>query len=116
MKERRQLHQFFIVCKLEPHLHALAAVIVGVEGGIGQVCLEAFVVAGVRPPAIQQQGSKTLRDMGLGMVDEARCGTRDTRSTCWYQLRPRNERWALEFDGPTHFVTGSEAPMGATLI
>jgi hypothetical protein len=83
-------------------------------------CLLAFEGAQTTPSASQQQVSKTLRDMGLSVEDEVRCpksgysiDMRVLEIGC--ESSSKGKSWAVEFDGPSHFLT-SRAPTGATLL
>jgi len=89
-----------------------------------ETCLEAFVCAKAAPSGTQQQVSETLRHMGMSVEDEVRCpksgysidmivahdSTLETGG-----VRSSGRVWAVEFDGPSHFLT-SRAPTGATLL
>jgi hypothetical protein len=89
-----------------------------------ETCRDAFESSQTSSSVAQQQVSETLRHMGLSVEDEARCpksgysidlmvhdsgrGNRGERSSS-------TSTWAVEFDGPSHFLT-SRAPTGATLL
>jgi len=85
----------------------------------------AFEGAQTNPSATQQQVSETLRQMGLSVEDEVRCpksGYSIDMLVHAHDSAPESggERssgrvWALEFDGPSHFLA-SGAPTGATLL
>jgi hypothetical protein len=116
-----QLYQFFVWCTLEPRL--------GVEAindmqSLKETCRSAFEGTQTNPSAAQQRVSKTLRDMGLSVEVEARCPksgysidmlvhVHDSAQTGGERSSGRT--WALEFDGPSHFLA-SGAPTGATLL
>ena len=121
-----QLHQFFLSCSLEEALGAdVAGRILALKDALGPACLTAFAAAPSNPSASQQQVSTCLRSMGLCVEDEFHCPesgysidmmVQDMRvggnSTSGSGV---GSRWAVEFDGPTHFLA-CRAPTGATLI
>ena len=90
---------------------------------LGLSCQAAFIGAPVHPSASQQQVSDTLRGMGLSVEDEFRC----PKSGYSIDMRVHDMRvnaksstgaaagWAVEFDGPTHFLT-CMLPVGGTLM
>jgi hypothetical protein len=120
-----QLHQFFIACDIEESLGMrLPTSIHALKADLGAECNAAFLAAPAHPSAIQQQVSDTLRGMGLSLVDEFRC----PKSGYSIDMRVQDKRlqgtstggdvdvgWAIEFDGPSHFLA-CKAPTGATLI
>jgi hypothetical protein len=116
----RQMHQFFITCDLQEGLHAaLPARLLALKGK----CRAAFIGGSVQPSASQQQVSDTLRDMGLSVEDEFRCPksgysidmrVHDTRVSA-NSSTGASEGWAVEFDGPSHFLA-CRSPLGGTLM
>jgi hypothetical protein len=119
-----QLHQFFISCDMIEGLHAdLSVSVQALKEKIGPSCEAAFIGVPVHPSASQQQVSDTLRDMGLSVQDEFRC----PKSGYSIDMRVHdmcvNEKsrtgaaagWAVEFDGPSHFLT-CRLPIGGTLM
>jgi hypothetical protein len=107
-----QLHQFFVWCSVEPRL--------GVEAindmqSLKQTCCSAFEVKQTNPSGAQQQASETLRRMGL--KDEFRCPKSGYSIDKLVHERRSSSAgsWALEFDGPWHFLV-SGAPTGGTLL
>jgi hypothetical protein len=119
-----QLHQFFVWCSVEPRL--------GVEAindmqSLKETCRSAFVGAPAAPSATQQQVSETLRHMGLSVKDEDRCPksgysidmvvcrVHDSALGIGRERSSGRGPWAVEFDGPSHFLA-SGAPTGATLL
>ena len=123
----RQLHQFFVWCRVEEKL--------GVEWyrqvlndvpALPDACRLAFVRAETAPSASQRQVSETLVRMGLSVQDEARCPTsgysidvlvRDSTLAMGGERSGGGGTWAVEFDGPSHFLaSSSRAPTGATLL
>jgi len=116
-----QLHQFFVGCGVEPRL--------GVEEindmqSLKEACRWAFEGTKTAPSATQQQVSETLCHMGLSVEDEARCPksgysidmlVHDSTLGMGGESSSSASTWAVEFDGPDHFLA-SRAPTGATLL
>jgi hypothetical protein len=116
-----QLHQFFLWFSLEPRL--------GVEAindmrSLKAACRSAFECREYVPSATQQQVSETLRILGLSVEDEARCPksgysidmlVHDSALEIGGERSRWGGPWAVEFDGPSHFLP-SGAPIGATLL
>jgi hypothetical protein len=116
-----QLHQFFVCCSVEPRLGLEA---INDMQSLKETCRLAFEGAPAAPSATQQQVSKTLRDMGLSVQDEVRCPKSGYSIDMIVAhdsaletggVRSSGRVWAVEFDGPSHFLT-SRAPTGATLL
>ena len=119
-----QLHQFFISCDMVEGLHADVSVSVQtLKEKLGPSCQAAFIGVPVHPSASQQQVSDTLRGMSLSVEDEFRC----PKSGYSIDMRVHDMRvnaksstgaaagWAVEFDGPSHFLT-CRLPVGGTLM
>jgi hypothetical protein len=120
-----QVHQFFIACDIEESLAMrLPASIYALKADLGPACKAAFLAAPAHPSASQQHVSDTLRSMGLSVEDEFRC----PKSGYSIDMRVQDKcpqgtstsadfgvGWAVEFDGPSHFLA-CKAPTGATLI
>jgi hypothetical protein len=82
-----------------------------------QTCCSAFEVKQTNPSGALQQASEMLRRMGLKVKDEVRCQKSQgilSTSSCTRKAA-RAVSWALEFDGPWHFLA-SGAPTGGTLL
>jgi len=116
-----QLHQFFLSCSVETRLVVEA---IKDMQALKDTCRVAFEGAQTNPSASQQQVSETLRHMGLSVEDEVRCpksGYSIDMIVHGSTLEIGGERsirgglWAVEFDGPSHFLA-SGAPTGATLL
>jgi hypothetical protein len=123
-----QLHQFFVACEVDEAMRAgIPASILALKDTMGPACRAAFERQATQASASQQQVRKALRRMRLSVEEEARCprsgysldmlvhhtpalGQTDTGTTVG-----RGGGWAVEFDGPWHFLACS-APTGATLI
>jgi hypothetical protein len=122
------LHQFFVACEVDEAMRAgIPASILALKDTMGPACRAAFERQATQASASQQQVSKALRRMRLSVEEEARCprsgysldmlvhhtpvlGQTDTGTTVG-----RRGGWAVEFDGPSHFLACG-APTGATLI
>ena len=59
--------------------------------------------------------SKTLRQLGLSVEDEARCPKSGYSIDMLVHVHDSSLGWAEEVDGPSHFLA-SGAPTGATLL
>jgi len=105
----------------------IPARILALKDTIGPACRAAFVRQPTQASASQQQVSQALRQMRLLVEEEARCprsgysldmlvnhtpvlGQTDTSTTVG-----RGGGWAVELDGPSHFLACG-APTGTTLI
>jgi hypothetical protein len=113
----RQLHQFFVWSSLTGNQRVEA---IDSMRSLKETCRSAFEGAPAAPSATQQQVSNTLRRMGLSVQDEVRCpksGYSMDMLVCESALGMggRGGAWAVEFDGPSHFLA-SGAPTGATLL
>ena len=119
-----QLHQHILSCRLgdrPPRRSTLCEL----EDVLGARCHEAFAAAPTISSQSQQQVSMALRDMGLRVENEYRCPDSGYSIDMLVQgVSPSatNEgvpgavqRWAVEFDGPSHFLTCG-SPKGATLL
>ena len=89
-----------------------------------ETCRVAFECTKTVQSATQQQVSETLRHMGLSVEDEVRCPksgysidmiVHDSGRVMGGERSSSTGTWAVEFDGPSHFLT-SRAPTGATLL
>jgi hypothetical protein len=116
-----QVHQFFVSCSVEPRLRMEA---VNDMCALKEACREAFECTKSAPSATQQQVSETLCQLGLSVEDEVRCPKSGYSidmlvhvpdSSLGGEKSSRGGAWAVEFDGPSHFLA-SGAPTGATLL
>jgi len=115
-----QVHQFFVSCSVDPKLRMEA---INDMQALKVTCREAFVCAKAAPSATQQHVSETLRHMGMSVEDEVRCPKSGYSIDMMVHdsgrgmggNRSSTGTWAVEFDGPSHFLT-SRAPTGATLV
>ena len=117
----RQLHQFFVFCSVEEKRCVIALDDVR---SLRDACRLAFVCSKTAPSAVQQEVSETLRRMGLSVQDEARCPksgysidmlVHHSAPAVGGEESSKGGGWAVEFDGPSHFLA-SGAPSGATLL
>jgi hypothetical protein len=124
-----QLHQFFVWCRVEEKLGGeWYRQVLNDVPALPDACRLAFVRAETAPSASQRQVSETLVRMGLSVQDEARCPTsgysidvlvRDSTLAMGGERSGWGGTWAVEFDGPSHFLASSSspgAPTGATLL
>ena len=86
-------------------------------------CRAAFAECDVTESRTQQQVSDTLRSMGMAVEDEYICPlsgysidmlVRDVDASEQRRTGQAQKGWAVEFDGPHHFLT-NKSPNGATL-
>ena len=119
--ELSQLHQFFVFCSVEGERCVVALDDVR---SLRDACRLAFVCSKTAPSAVQQEVSETLRRMGLSVEDEARCPksgysidmlVHHSAPAVGGEESSKGGGWAVEFDGPSHFLA-SGAPSGATLL
>ena len=138
-EHRRQVHQYLLSCSL-PHSSQVPqrASLLQLRQDLGPACQDAFVAAQVYPSESQQHVRRALCGMGLSVEEEARCLrsgysidmlarepnpsaemlVRDpsSASDALGESAPRpTAEWAVEFDGPSHFLA-SGSPTGATLL
>jgi hypothetical protein len=115
----RQLHQVFISYDIIGGLHADFSVSVQtLKEKLGPSCKAAFIGSPVPPSASQQQVSDTLRGMGLSVEDEFRCPKSGYSIDMRVNVKSSTGAaagWSVEFDGPSHFLTG-RLPVGGTLM
>ena len=108
--------------------------LVSLKEAFGPVCRAAFVGHRTEPSASQQEVSDTMRSMGLTVEDEFRCplsghsidirvaesalssSSGESTSVGGRECAPSSKVWAVEFDGPSHFLRPSRSPTGATVI
>jgi hypothetical protein len=119
--ELRQVHQFFVCCSVEP---SLCVEEIKDMGYLREACRAAFEGSRTAPLLSQQQVSERLRHMGLSVKDEVFCPksgysidmiVHDSGRVMEGERSSIAGMWAVEFDGPWHFLT-SRAPNGATLL
>jgi hypothetical protein len=120
-KSRSQLHQVFMSCDMIQGLHAdLSVSVQTLKEKLGPSCQAAFIGVPVHPSASQQQVSDTLRGMSLSVEDEFRCPKSGYSIDMQVRVNTKSSTgaaagWAVEFDGPSHFLT-CRLPVGGTLM
>jgi len=116
-----QLHQFFVWCSVETRLGLEA---INVMHSFKETCRLALEGQLIASSAAQKQVSETLHHMGLSVQEEIRCPTsgysidmlvHESALEMGGERRSGGGAWAVEFDGPAHFLA-SGAPNGATLL
>jgi hypothetical protein len=122
-QELSQMHQIFTSCDLEEGVRArMPDSFVALKDKLGPACKAAFVAQCIKASASQEQVSDALRGMGMWVEDEFRC----TKSGYSFDMRVWGNisqdvaktfgaGWAVEFDGPSHFLA-CRAATGATLM
>jgi len=120
-----QIHQHILECRLS-NVPPLRSSFRRLEQTLAASSLEAFVSNATAPSKSQEEVSRALRDgVGLRVEDEYRCsesgysidmlvqGTSPAASSA--ETSGGVQRWAVEFDGPSHFLACG-SPTGATLL
>lgn len=122
----RQLHQVFVTCWLEDGLHArMPREFVELEARLGPVCRKAYIDGPIQSSSSQTHVREALEQMGLVVEEEARCPRSGYSIDLLVREQPaqcgekggaecqggggggggRGARvWAVEFDGPWHFL------------
>ena len=115
-----QMHQVFMLCDM---IGGLSVSVQTLKEKLGSSCKAAFSRRPAQASASQQQVSDTLRSVDLSVEDEFRC----PKSGYSIDMRVHDMRvnakssteaaegWAVEFDGPSHFLA-CRSPVGATLM
>jgi hypothetical protein len=119
----RQLHQVLVSCRLDDSLRSrMPSEFLDVAESLAPACREAFLKPATRASPAQLRLQDALCGMGLAVEAEARCPESGysidvlARGTAEFVASPSsNHTWAVEFDGPSHFLACG-APKGATLI
>jgi hypothetical protein len=124
----KQVHQYLLSCSLTyPSRVPQRASLLELRRALGPSCQDELVRSEVHPSESQQHVRRALCGMGLLVEEEARC-PRSGYSIDLLAREPTSSadahgesaaraiaEWAVEFDGPSHFLkTGS--PTGATLL
>jgi len=124
----RQVHQYLLSCSLvNSSPVSRRASLSQLRNALGPACQDEFVKSPVHPSKSQQQVRRALCGMGLSVEEEARC-PRSGYSIDMLVREPSpsadahgesaataTAEWAVEFDGPSHFLA-SGSPTGATLL
>jgi len=122
------MHQFVVACDVDEGLRAgVPASILALKETLGPGCHAAFVRRSKTVSRSQQQVRQTLQGMHLWVEEEVVCPRSGYSIDMWVHNSPvlqqtgnaswlgDKDGWAVEFDGPTHFLV-CRAPTGATLI
>jgi hypothetical protein len=123
-----QVHQYLVSCHLgHSDLASQRASLLRLREALGGACQDEFVKSDMHPSKTQQHVRRALCGMGLWVEEEARC-PRSGYSIDMLVREPSPSadahgesaaratvEWAVEFDGPTHFLA-SRSPTGATLL
>ncbi|KAJ1488577.1 RAP domain-containing protein [Baffinella frigidus] len=130
--EKSQLHQWILACELGLASGAsLPEGVALVKQTIGVDCLEAFSGQATHESQLQREVAAAVRSTGLKVEIEEEY--RDARSGYSIDIlvrrrsaaggtgRAKSEEepfaeWAVEVDGPSHFLGGSRTPSGNTLL
>jgi hypothetical protein len=118
LKERIQIGMFRPI--RVDHTNCLQVAIKTHSFKLRPSCQAAFIGVPVHPSASQQQVSDTLRGMSLSVEDEFRCPKSGYSIDMRVHVNAMSSTgaaagWAVEFDGPSHFLT-CRLPVGGTLM
>ena len=118
------MHQFLVACDAEEGVRArMPDSFVALKERLGPKCQTCFVATATQVSVSQEEVSTILRGIGLSVEDEFRCPKSDYSIDMRVQDRTLEGSsssgceagWAVEFDGPSHFL-GCKSATGATLI
>ena len=123
-QQLRQMHRFLVTCDVEGGVRArMPDSFVVLKERLGPKCQTCFVATRTQASVTQEEVRAILRGIGLSVEDEFRC----PKSGYSIDMRVQDRGlagssssgcgagWAVEFDGPSHFL-GCKAATGATLI
>jgi hypothetical protein len=123
----KQLHQYMLTCRLSRCSRGRST-LSELDKLLGARCQEAFAAAAAAsaPSQSQREVAYVLRDcMGLRVKDEYCCPESgysidmlvevESPSATSAETFGAVQRWAVEFDGPSHFMACA-SPTGATLL
>ena len=116
------MHQFLVACDVEEGVRArMPDSFVALKERLGPKCQACFVATPTQASESQEEVSAILRGIGLSVENEFRC----PKSGYSIDMRVQDRGlegssgcgagWAVEFDGPSHFL-GCKSATGATLI
>jgi hypothetical protein len=129
-EEKRQLHQWLLSCELDLVSGASLPIRVArVKQKMGEECLQAFSGEAGHPSRLQREVAAALKTAELEIEEEycdARSGysidvlvqRRSARGSSG-GAKPVEEPagvWAVEVDGPFHFLSDGRTPSGSTLL
>ncbi|KAJ1488554.1 hypothetical protein T484DRAFT_1782771 [Baffinella frigidus] len=119
-----QLHQWLLSCELGLASGAsLPKGVARVKQEMGAECLETFSLQATRESQLQQEVAAAVRSAGLEVEIEEEY--RDARSGYSINVLVRRlsaagstggAEWAVEVDGPFHFLGDGKSPSGSTLL
>ena len=119
---KRQLHQWLLSCELGLAPGAsLPKGVARVKKELGEASLQAFTTQPTRESQLQREVGAALESAGMEIEEEFR----DARSgySIDYLVRRRSGSfeeptglWAVEVDGPFHFLQDARTPSGSTLL
>ncbi|KAJ1487825.1 hypothetical protein T484DRAFT_1888413 [Baffinella frigidus] len=120
-KDKLQLHQWLLSCELDLVSGAsLPSSAARVKQELGEECLQAFSSQGTRESQFQRDVALALRTAVSEVeIEEEYC---DARSGYNIDVLVRRRsaagstEWAVEVDGPSHFLYDSRTPSGSTLL
>jgi hypothetical protein len=87
----------------------------GLPDSLQQACRNAFVETEGRPSQLQRDVVRQIRSRGANVKEEHRCQASGYSIDALVTFND-GERFAVEVDGPSHFLRHSQQPTGATLL
>jgi hypothetical protein len=120
-RERSQLHRWLLSCELDLVAGAsLPSGVARVKQELGKECWQAFAERATHESLLQRDVAAALRSaMSEAEIEEE---YRDARSGYSMDVLVRRRtaagstEWAVEVDGPTHFLGDGRTPGGSTLL
>jgi hypothetical protein len=119
--EKAQIHQWLLSCELDKVSGAsIPSGVARVKQELGEECLQAFTGQATRESRLQRDVAAELRKV-LSEVDMEE-EYRDARSGYSIDMLVRRRsaagstEWAVEVDGPSHFLADVRTPSGSTLL
>ncbi|KAJ1486223.1 RAP domain-containing protein, partial [Baffinella frigidus] len=121
LKEKAQLHQWLLSHELDLVSGAsLSSSVARVKQEIGEECLQAFTGQGSSESRLQRDVAAELKRVWSEVEMEEEY--RDARSGYSIDVLVRRRsaagstEWAVEVDGPSHFLADARTPSGSTLL
>ncbi|KAJ1486224.1 hypothetical protein T484DRAFT_1790559 [Baffinella frigidus] len=121
LKEKAQLHQWLLSHELDLVSGAsLPSSVARVKQEIGEECLQAFTGQGSSESRLQRDVAAELKRVWSEVEMEEEY--RDARSGYSIDVLVRRRsaagstEWAVEVDGPSHFLADARTPSGSTLL
>ena len=87
----------------------------GLPESLRQACCDAFISQGERPSRLQCNVVRAIRAQCAHVQEEYRCETTGYSIDAVATLK-NGDRIAVEVDGPSHYLGGSQQPTGATQL